>query len=128
MLVVVGVLGRQTELRQLEPRLVLGVPPQLDVDAAPGHVRRDRHRPRLTGFGNHLGLGRRPRVGCRDRVEHVMVDPPGAESLREQSGDLDGDRSDENRLAVGVALDDLAFDRRPLSVAGLVDLIVADPP
>ena len=45
--------------------------------------------------------------------------------LGEQLGDLDGDRADEHRLAGRVAGGDLALDRRPLALLGLVDLIVA---
>ena len=43
---------------------------------------------------------------------------------REQLGDLDRDRADEHRLALGVARRDLADDGVPLAVLGLVDLIV----
>ena len=43
----------------------------------------------------------------------------------EQLGDLDRDRSDEHRLAGLVARRDLAHDRAPLALLGLVDLIVA---
>ena len=47
------------------------------------------------------------------------------ELAAEVLGDLDGDRADEDRLALLVALGDLAHDRRPLAVLGLEDLVVA---
>ena len=64
-----------------------------------------------------LGLG----------VEHGVLDAVLVELVRQQLGDLDGDRADEHRLAGLVALDDLAADGVPLAVLRLVDLIVAGP-
>ena len=61
-----------------------------------------------------LGLG----------VEHRVRDAHLAQALGEQLGDLDRDRADEHRLALVVALLDLARDRAPLALAGLVDLVV----
>ena len=55
-LVVVGVAGLEAELGQLEPGEVLRVAAELDVDAAAGHVRRDRDRAGLPGLGDDLGL------------------------------------------------------------------------
>ena len=51
---VVGVAGLQAQLRELALREVLGVAAELDVDAAAGHVRRDRHGAGLAGLGDDL--------------------------------------------------------------------------
>ena len=123
-LVVVGVAGVEPELAHLDLREVLGVAAELDVDAAARHVRRDRDGAGAPGLGDDLalvlgvlGLG----------VEHGVVDAALAQLVGEQLGDLDGDRADEHRLLALVALDDLAHDRAPLAVLGLVDLVVAVP-
>ena len=54
----------------------------------------------------------------------VCLMPVSFELLGEQLGDLDRDRAHEHRLAGLVALLDLAHDRAPLAVLGLVDLVV----
>ncbi len=54
-----------------------------------------------------------------------MRDAHLAQALGEQFGDLDGDRAHEHGLTLVVALLDLARDRAPLALAGLVDLVVA---
>ena len=120
-LVVVGVAGLQAELAQLDLREVLGVAAELDVDAAAGHVRRDRDGAGLARLGDDLALA----LGVLGLgVEHRVLDAVLVELVRQQLGDLDGDRADEHRLAVRVALDDLAADGVPLAVLRLVDLIV----
>ena len=55
-LVVVGIAGLQAELGELEVGEVLGVAAELDVDAAAGHVRRDRHGAGLARLGDDLAL------------------------------------------------------------------------
>src|ERR1019366_10825305 len=122
LLVEAGGAGAQAEFCQFEAYLMLGVPAQLDVDTAAGHVRRDRDRAHATCFGDRRALT----LGVfRLRVEHRVLDAAPAQTRGEQFGDLDGDRADEHRLPGGVARGDLAFDRRPLALLGLVDLIVA---
>ena len=120
-LLVVRVARAQAELVELDLRQVLGVAAELDVDAAAGHVGRDRDRAGRARLGDDralalgvLGLG----------VEHRVRDAHLAQALREQLGDLDRDRADEHGLALVVALLDLARDRAPLALAGLVDLVV----
>ena len=120
-LLVVRVAGTQAELGELELGQVLGVAAELDVDAAAGHVGGDRDRAGRAGLGDDralalgvLGLG----------VEHRVRDAELAQALGQQLGDLDRDRADEHRLALVVALLDLARDRAPLALAGLVDLVV----
>ena len=51
--------------------------------------------------------------------------PRRDELAAQQLGDLDGDRADQDRLALGVALLDLPCDRGPLAVHRLEDLVVA---
>src|SRR5215203_4280769 len=121
-LLVVGVAGPQAELRELELREVLGVAAELDVDAAAGHVGGDRDRAGPAGLGDRLALALGVLgLGVEDRV----WDAPALELVAQVLGDLDGDRSDQDRLAVGVALLDLTCDRRPLAVLRLEDLVVA---
>src|SRR4051794_36587485 len=124
-LVEVGVAGLEAELGELEASHVLGVAAELDVDAAAGHVRRDRDRAGLARLGDDLRLGRGPRVGRGDGVQDRVRDAPLLELLGQQLGDLDRDRADEDGLLAGVALLDLGQDRVPLAVPGLEDLVVA---
>src|SRR3954469_970615 len=120
-LLVVRVARRQPELAQLELGQVLGVAAQFDVDAAARHVRGDGHRAGLAGLGDDLALALGVLgLGVEDRV----LDAALGQLLGEQLGDLDRDRADEDRLLALVAGVDLAHDRAPLAVLGLVDLIV----
>ena len=120
-LVVVGVAGLEAELGELELGQVLGVAAELDVDAAAGHVGGDRDRAGLAGLGDDLALA----LGVLGLgVQDGVADAALAQALAEQLGDLDGDRADEDRLALLVAPGDLADDGLPLAVARLVDLIV----
>ena len=92
---------------------MLGVAAELDVDAAAGHVRRDRHGAGLTGLGDDLSLA----LGVLGLgVEHDVLDAGLRQDARQQLGDLDRDGADEHRLARRVALDDLAADGVPLAV------------
>src|SRR5215207_6098577 len=121
-LLVVRVSRTQAELGELELREVLGVAAELDVDAAAGHVGRDRDRAGAPGLGDRLALT----LGVlRLGVEHRVRDALALELPAEVLGDLDGDRADEHRLALRVALLDLAHDRCPLAVLRLEDLVVA---
>ena len=74
----------------------------LDVDAAAGHVRRDGHRADLAGVLDDLGLAR-VLLGVEDVVRNALA----LEQLAEVLGGLDGDRADEHRLALLVALLDV---------------------
>src|SRR5262249_39804852 len=75
---------------------------ELDVDAAAGHVRRDRYRAALARVLDDLALAL-VLLG----VQHVVVDAATREDLREIFGGLDRDRPDEHRLALLVPLDDV---------------------
>ena len=55
----------------------------------------------------------------------VCGDAALLELLRQRLGHLDGDRAHQHRLALVVALGDLARDRAPLAALGLEDLVVA---
>src|SRR4051794_12705557 len=121
-LVVVRVTGPQAELGELELREVLGVAAELDVDAAAGHVRRDRDRAGLTRLGDDLALA----LGVLGLgVEDRMGDAPLPQLIAEQLRHLDRDRADEDRLAILVPLLDLRDDRVPLAALGLEHLVVA---
>src|SRR5581483_3154661 len=76
---------------------------ELDVDAAAGHVRRDRHGAGLAGVLDDLGLAR-----VLLRVEDVVLDPLAREQLRQVLGGLDRERADEDGLALLGALGDVA--------------------
>ena len=72
---------------------------ELDVDAAAGHVGRDRDGARLAGVLDDLGL---PLVLLC--VQHVVRDATPLQQLGEELRGLDGDRADEHRLAFLVPL------------------------
>jgi hypothetical protein len=93
--------------------------PELDVDAAAGHVRRDRDRAALARVLDDLAL---PLVLLR--VQHVVVDALALEELREVLGRLDGDRAHEHGLSYLVALDDVVEDGVELRVGRLEDEVV----
>ena len=67
---------------------------ELDVDAAAGHVRRDRDRADLAGVLDDLRLAR-----VLLRVQDVVRDPGAGQTLRQMLGGLDRDRADEDRAA-----------------------------
>jgi hypothetical protein len=92
---------------------------ELDVDAAAGHVRRDRDRARLARVLDDLALAL-----VLLRVQDVVRDALALEELREVLGRLDGDRSDEDGLALPVALDDVVEHRRELRLGRLEDEVV----
>ena len=83
---------------------------ELDVDAAAGHVGRDRDRLLLAGVLDDLGLAL-VLLGVQD----VVRDPAPLHQLGEVLGGLDGDRADEDRLALLVALLDVVDHGRELA-------------
>ena len=92
---------------------------ELDVDAAAGHVRRDRDRAALARVLDDLALAL-----VLLRVQHVVVDALALQELGEVLGRLDGDRADEHGLACLVALDDVVEHGGELRVRGLEDEVV----
>ena len=84
---------------------------ELDVDAAAGHVRRDRDRAALARVLDDLALAL-----VLLRVQDVVRDALALQDLRQVLGGLDRDRADEDRLPVLVALDDVVEDGVPLRV------------
>ena len=75
---------------------------ELDVDAAAGHVRRDRDRARLARVLDDLGLALvLPSRSGRCAGSRAL------QQLRQVLRDLDGDRADEDRLPLLVALLDV---------------------
>ena len=83
---------------------------ELDVDAAAGHVRRDRDRAALARVLDDLALAL-----VLLRVQDVVRDPLALQELRQVLGGLDRDRADEDGLALLVALDDVVEQRRRTS-------------
>ena len=92
---------------------------ELDVDAAAGHVRRDRDRALLARVLDDLRLAR-----VLLRVQDVVRDPRAGQPLGDVLGGLDRDRADEDRLPLRVALLDVLDDRRELAVDRLEDEVV----
>ena len=92
---------------------------ELDVDAAAGHVRRDRDRAGLARVLDDLALAL-----VLLRVQDVVRDPSARQHLRQELGRLDRDRADEDRLALLVALDDVLDDGVPLRLDRLEDEVV----
>src|SRR3982750_1390832 len=92
---------------------------ELDVRAAPGHVRRYSHRPLLAGVSDDLRL---PLVLLG--VQNLVPDPAPLEHSRKVLGDIDRDGADEYRLALPVALDDVLDDGAVLGLRGPVDEVV----
>ncbi len=96
---------------------------ELDVDASPGHVRRDRDRARLPGVLDDLALAL-----VLLRVQDVVRDALARQQLREVLGRLDRDRADEHRLARLVALDDVVEHGGELRLGRLEDVVVLVEP
>ena len=92
---------------------------ELDVDAAAGHVRRDRDGAALPGVLDDLGL-----AGVLLGVQHVVRDALPLQELAQVLGGLDGDRADEHRLALDGALLDVLGDGGELRLLGLEDQVV----
>jgi hypothetical protein len=104
--------------RELEHALA-----ELDVDAAAGHVRRDRDRTALARVLDDLRLAL-----VLLRVQDVVRDPVAREELREELRGLDRNRADEHGLPFLVALLDLAHDGLELALRRLVDQVVVVEP
>ena len=97
------------------------LPPSLMSTPRPAMLVAIVTAPGRAGLGDRLALA----LGVLGLgVEHGVRDAALAQLLGQQLGDLDRDRADEHRLALLVALGDLARDRRPLAVHGLEDLVV----
>src|SRR5205085_94773 len=92
---------------------------ELDVDAAAGHVRRNRDRVRLAGVLDDLAL-----TLVLLRIQHVVRDAAPLEQLLEVLLLLDRNRADEDGLALLVALDDVVDDRVELRLLRLEDEVV----
>ena len=92
---------------------------ELDVDAAPGHVGRDRHGPALPGVLDDLAL---PLVLLR--VQDVVRDSLPLQELGEVLRGLDRDRAHEHGLSCLVALDDVVEGRCELGLGRLEDEVV----
>ena len=92
---------------------------ELDVDAAAGHVGRDRDRARLARALDDLAL---PLVLLR--VQDVVRDALPLQDLREELRRLDRDGADEHGLARLVTLDDVLERGRELRVGRLEDEVV----
>ena len=92
---------------------------ELDVDAAAGHVRRDRDRAGLARVLDDLRLAR-----VLLRVQDVVRDALARQELREVLGGLDGDRADEHRLPLLGALLDVAGDGGELALLRLEDEVL----
>ena len=95
---------------------VFGVAAQHDVGAAARHVRRNGHGAQMARLRDDLGfffmvLG----------VQDVVRDALALEHLRKKLGFFNGDRADQNRLALGVAFLDLRDDGTVFARLGLVD-------
>src|SRR5215216_976564 len=96
---------------------------ELDVDSAAGHVGRDRDCAGLAGANDDLRLAL-----VLLRIQDVMRDALSGEELGEVLGNLDGDRADEDRLALLVALLDVLDGRVVLRFLRLVDEVVGIVP
>ena len=92
---------------------------ELDVDAAAGHVRRDRDGAELAGVHDDLGLAL-----VLLRVQDVVRDAAPLEHLREELRGLDVDRPDEHRLALGVPLGDVVESSLELRLLRAEDQVV----
>src|SRR5262249_37158155 len=91
----------------------------LDVDAAAGHVGRDRDRGDLPRVLDDLGLAR-----VLLRVQDVVLDALTLEELAQELRCLNGDRADEHRLAPRVAVLDVVDDGLELRLHRLEDQVV----
>src|SRR5450756_887501 len=92
---------------------------ELDVDAAAGHVGRDRERAFLAGVLDDLGLAL-VLLG----VQHVVLHAVPHEETREHLADLHRDRADEHRLTLLVARDEVVDDGRELLLSRREDEVI----
>jgi len=103
---------------QLVAGHTLGVSPQQDVDTAPGHIRRNRHRARLTRLGDDQGLALVV-LG----VEHAVWHLAARQLLRQPLGGLDRRGTHEYRPPRLIGLLDLVDHSRELGLLRLVDQV-----
>ena len=97
---------------------VFGVAAQHDVGAAARHVRRNGHGAQMARLRDDLGfffmvLG----------VQDVVRDTLALEHLRQKFRFFNGDRADQNRLALGMAFLDLRDDGTVFACLGLINNI-----
>ncbi len=104
--------------------MVVGAPPEADVDAAAGHVGGHGHRPHPARLGNDRCL---PLVVLG--VEHLVGDALLAQQVAQMLGLLDRDRAHQHRLARLVAAGDVLDHGGELASLGhvhQVGLVEAD--
>ena len=92
------------------------VAPEEDVDAATRHVGRHGDGADAARLRDDDGL-----AGVLLGVEDLVADAAGGEHAREELALFHADRADEDRLALGVALLDVAHDGVELGPLALVD-------
>ena len=120
-LLVGGVLGSGVDavVAQDVERQEVGVAAQQDVGTTTGHVRGDGDGTQTTGLGDDGGLALVV-LG----VEDLVLDAAAGQKTRELLGALDGDGTDEHRLALGMAGNDVLDHGVELDVDGAVDQVV----
>ncbi len=104
----------------LQPRHALRIAAELDVGAATGHVRGDRHAALSAGLGDDLGFAR-----VVLRVQDLVLDALVLEEPAHDVGLLDRGRPDEDRLSLLVRGADVRHHRVELLALVLVDDVVA---
>ena len=92
----------ESPFAHLELGELLRVAAEADVDAAAGHVGRNRDRPDPSGLGDDRCL---PLVLFG--IQHLVGDALLAQSIRKTLRLLDRDRANEDRLAFSVAFDEV---------------------
>ncbi len=108
----------EAALTQLDVGEDVGVAAEHDVGTATGHVRRDRHRAGPAGLRDDLRF-----LLVELRVEHAVRNTALGELPGQVFRSLDARRTDEDRLALLVTLDDVVDDGRELRFLGLVDQV-----
>ena len=99
-------------------RKILRVAAENDVRSPPGHVRRNRNRLVAPGLRDDVRL-KLMVLGIQDFMLNTLL----LEHRRKQFGLLDRDRSDKNRLPLGMARDDLLDNRRILLALAAIDAV-----
>ena len=110
--------GQALVLQALAHQLV-GVAAQQDVRTTTGHVGGDGHGAVTTGLGNDMSLALV--VLC---VEDLVRDAALGKGCRQLLGTLDGDGTDQDRLALGVTLLDIIGNGVVLGLNGAVDQVL----
>ena len=99
--------------------LQLDVAAQLDVRAATGHVRCNRHRAQFAGVSNDLRF-----LLVLAGVQHIMRDVLAFQQVRQELRLFDGCRADENRLVLLMRQLDFLDHALELLARRAIDLIV----